>query len=91
MIIDLVGPKSVVDVGCGLGMWSSVFLKNGIEKLQGIDNITVPGDSLLIPHENFMTHDLSKPLRLDAQFDLVVSLEVPNICRNPPRRASSRL
>lgn len=76
VIMDLVGPKSVVDVGCGLGMWSSVFLKNGIEKLQGIDNITVPGDSLLIPHENFMTHDLSKPLRLDAQFDLVVSLEV---------------
>ena len=76
LIMELIGPTSVVDVGCGLGMWGSVFLKNGIEKLQGIDNITVPGDSLLIPREDFMTHDLSKPLTLDAQFDLVVSLEV---------------
>ena len=67
LIMDLVGPKSVADVGCGLGMWGSVFLENGIETLQGIDNITVPGDSLLIPRENFMTHDLSEPLTLDAR------------------------
>lgn len=75
-VMDFVSPRSVVDVGCGLGMWGSVFLENGVETLQGIDNITVPKDSLVIPPDSFMTHDLAQPLSLGTRFDLVVSLEV---------------
>jgi SAM-dependent methyltransferase len=76
LIMEYVRPRSVVDVGCGLGMWASVFLEHGIENLLGIDNQTVPQDSLVIPRDRFMTHDLGRPLQLQARFDLVVSLEV---------------
>jgi len=76
LVMDLVGPRSVADVGCGLGMWGSVFLENGVQTLQGIDAYTVPKESLVIPPECFVTHDLATPFRLDTRFDLVVSLEV---------------
>jgi SAM-dependent methyltransferase len=36
-IIKLVHPKSVLDLGCGVGNWLSVFEKNGVEKLIGVD------------------------------------------------------
>lgn len=76
LVLELIRPRSVVDVGCGLGMWTSIFREQGVEEFLGVDNVTVPQDSLLIPRDRFLAHDLGHPLKLDARFDLVVSLEV---------------
>ena len=76
LVLDLVDARSVVDVGCGLGTWLSVFREHGIEELLGIDGPHIDTSSLEIAPEHFVAHDLQHPLDLERHFDLVVSLEV---------------
>jgi SAM-dependent methyltransferase len=68
-------PKEVLDVGCGLGTWLSVFKAHSCNVL-GIDGDYVSTDDLLIEPSYFKTHDLNKTLDLKQKFDLVISLEV---------------
>lgn len=35
LVIDLVGPSSVVDVGCGVGTWLAAFSNNGVLDMRG--------------------------------------------------------
>jgi SAM-dependent methyltransferase len=77
LVLEIVGPvRSVVDVGCGLGTWPRAFNESGIADAWGIDGSHVDSARLLIPVDKFLKRDLSQPLKLDRQFDLVVSLEV---------------
>ncbi|PMB53174.1 hypothetical protein CEN39_05900, partial [Fischerella thermalis CCMEE 5201] len=75
-IIDLLHPKSVVDVGCGLGSWLSVFEDFGIKDIVGIDGNYVNRSLMYINEDKFIPYDLKKPLELNRKFDLVISLEV---------------
>ncbi len=76
LILNLVMPQSVVDIGCGPGGWLEVFQKNGINDFVGMDASWVPLDKLRISREKFIPTDLTKPLNAARRFDLVVSLEV---------------
>ena len=75
-VVGMFAPSSVVDVGCGVGTWLSVFRELGISSTMGIDGAYVDTSQLLIPRDMFRSHDLSKALRLDERFDIAVSLEV---------------
>jgi hypothetical protein len=76
LALALANPKSVVDVGCGPGIWLESYRKHGISDFLGIDGPWVRPETLRIPKENFRVEDLSKPLAIGRQFDLVNSLEV---------------
>lgn len=76
LVMGLLHPRSVIDVGCGDGTWLSVFRRNGVPDILGIDREYVSGEILEIPEENFLAHDLRVPLAMDREFHLVVSLEV---------------
>jgi SAM-dependent methyltransferase len=76
LVVNLLHPRSVVDVGCGEGTWLAGFRRLGVEDLLGIDGDYVERDRLQIPHENFQAADLSRPLAVPRTFDLAVSLEV---------------
>jgi SAM-dependent methyltransferase len=76
LVIDMIKPQSLIDVGCGAGTWLSVFGKFGVQDLWGVDGDYVQRERLEIPAERFISHDLTQPFKLDRQFDLVVSLEV---------------
>jgi SAM-dependent methyltransferase len=73
LVMTLVRPTSVIDVGCGTGSFLSVFKKNGVREVFGVDGQWAKPE--LAPGE-FQPADLSKPLSLGRRFDLVVSLEV---------------
>lgn len=75
-VLSYVKPKSVLDVGCGVGTWLSVFRENGIEDVFGIDGDYVNTERLLIPKEKFLSRNLAEDAALSKRFDLVVSLEV---------------
>lgn len=74
-ILTVVEPRSVVDVGCGIGLFLSVFREFGVDDVHGID-LPPPDRSLLqIPQDRFTAHDLNQPYLPPRQFDLVMSLE----------------
>jgi SAM-dependent methyltransferase len=76
LVLALVKPWSVIDVGCGLGTWLSIFEEFGVKDVFGIDGDHVDRSMLQISPERFAAFDLRKPIQIDRRFDLVVSLEV---------------
>lgn len=76
IVIDLIRPKSVVDVGCALGEFLYFFKEYGIENILGIDGEWVDKKSILISKDEFLSHNLKKPLKIERKFDLALCLEV---------------
>jgi SAM-dependent methyltransferase len=76
ILLDLLRPRSVVDVGCGLGTWLAEFASRGVTDVTGVDGEYVDRSQLDIPSEKFLAHDLTTPLVLGRHYDLVMSLEV---------------
>jgi len=68
--------QSVIDFGCGIGTWLSVFEKNGVSNVLGLDGDYVPRNNLLIGADKFQATDLSHPIKLPKKFDIAISLEV---------------
>ena len=60
LIMGLLQPNTVIDVGCGLGTWLSVFKEYGVKDILGIDGDYIDRENLQIPQENFLSVDLKK-------------------------------
>jgi SAM-dependent methyltransferase len=84
LVLDLVSPTSVLDVGCGTGVWLRVVMEHGVDDVLGVDGGT---GELAIPAEKFRRVDLERPLDLGRRFDLVICMEVAE--HLSPGRASS--
>jgi SAM-dependent methyltransferase len=78
IVLGLIRPKRVVDVGCGVGSWLAVCHEHGVDEVLGIDGDHVDRRLLEVPSEEFLAWDLRKPLypSVRATFDLALSLEV---------------
>lgn len=74
-VFDYLKPASVLDVGCGRGVWLREWMAVAPHCF-GVDGAYVDTRNLAIPARNFAAHDLSQPLNLGRRFDLVQSLEV---------------
>jgi len=77
-VLNLIpGIESVVDVGCGTGVWLSVLKEKGVKTIQGYDGDWVlTAEALAIPRECFAAIDLNKAFKADRKFDLAISMEV---------------
>jgi SAM-dependent methyltransferase len=77
-IMKLLNPKSVVDIGCGLGTFLNVFKRMGVNDILGIDGPWVNKKMLnkYIAEEEFKEFNLEQEIKLDKKYDLVLSLEV---------------
>ncbi|HBD93756.1 MAG: hypothetical protein A2015_12525 [Spirochaetes bacterium GWF1_31_7] len=73
LIVDLFKPQSVLDAGCGHGIWLNEFRKHGIEDTLGID---FSDDAIISDDETIISGDWSVPVEINRQFDMVLSLEV---------------
>ena len=87
LLMRYVSPNSVIDVGCGLGAWLSVFREFGIVDTVDIDGPFFDPALLQIPFDNFLEVDLTQSFCHTRKFDLVVSLEV---AEHLPERSAER-
>lgn len=76
IVIELLHPGSIVDVGCGAGHWLATAIELGIDDVLGLDGDWALEAGLQIPPEKFLARDLSQPVRLERKFDLAIALEV---------------
>jgi hypothetical protein len=69
-------PNSMLDVGCGLGVWIKVGLETGMKDVLGMEGPWVENSTLAAPSELILRVDLEKPISVGRRFDLVVCSEV---------------
>ncbi len=77
--------ESVVDIGCGVGIYLKEFQAAGKEVL-GYDGAPAAIKNSLVG-KNIQLHDLSTPLQLDKKFDLCMCVEVAE--HLPPESADT--
>jgi SAM-dependent methyltransferase len=77
ILMELIGATSIIDVGCGLGAWLSVFRECGVTKILGVDGEYVDTSKLLIDESDFVVCDLARVSpQIDSRYDLALCLEV---------------
>ena len=69
-------PASVVDVGCGHGVWLAACKNMGVSRISGIDGSYIDPAQMDIPPECFRAMDLNRPIPVGSTFDMAISLEV---------------
>lgn len=74
ILIKYFHPRSVVDIGCGAGIYLKEFASQGI-KIIGYDGSPVAAEESLAGNK-IKVHDLCQPLNLGKKFDLCLCLEV---------------
>ena len=75
-VLSLVPVTSVVDIGCGEGLWLKAFSEAGVFDIEGYDGDYVVRENLKIPQEKFHAANLEEPIPFTRTFDLAVCLEV---------------
>ena len=76
LLMDWLQPQSVLDLGCGRGVWLGEWQAAGVGEVLGVDGDYVDRTQLAIPADSFRAADLTQPLTFDRRFDLAQSLEV---------------
>ena len=79
LILEATSPRSVADVGCGLGAWLAVFKVHGVEDVLGFDGPWVDRSRLLVAPPEYQAADLREPLAVERRFDLAICLEVAHM------------
>jgi len=75
-IIKFFNPKSVVDVGCGIGTWLNVCKSFGINDILGIEGHHLDTNLLMIGKDDIFFWDLEKEFLINRKFDIALCLEV---------------
>lgn len=80
-VTDVLTPKSVLDVGCGVGPWVRAFEDAGADVAHGLDGPWARQSGLMIGEESFCEFDFLKnpapfrPAGLRDRYDLVTTFE----------------
>lgn len=87
-VLKIVPATSVIDVGCGTGIWACEARRLGVEDVVGVDGAYVPADQRRLVGSSFVERDLTKPLSIGRTADLALCLEV---AEHLPQRSSDHL
>jgi len=75
LLDQAIGPSSVVDVGCGPGIFVAEWIRHGVDDVWGLDG--APAAAVYqAPSSTFRVVDLSQGIETDRRFDLAICLEV---------------
>jgi SAM-dependent methyltransferase len=78
ILAQIFNPKSVIDIGCGVGNFLREFKKNGIEEILGVDGEWADFDEIQrnLGKDKFISYDLKDVFKPQMKFDLATSFEV---------------
>jgi cyclopropane fatty-acyl-phospholipid synthase-like methyltransferase len=78
MIYEKFKPDSVLDFGCGYGVFLNCFKKLGVKEVLGLDGFWVQKQEInkYLNRDEFLEVNLEEKIELKKKFDLVISLEV---------------
>lgn len=76
IILTNTNAKSILDVGCGIGVWLKASRDLGLKDVFGVDGVRIDPADLVIPEALFKVQDLTVPWSLKRKFDLALCLEV---------------
>lgn len=76
LVLEMLAPSSVIDVGCGSGGWLRVLAEHGVRNYLGVDQENAASGHLQISPDHFVAADLSEALPFPGRFDLALCLEV---------------
>lgn len=77
IVMDLMRPSSLIDIGCGEGSWLLAFNECGVQQLRGVDGEYVDMSKFLLDKNCFIAADLSSDtFNIAGGYDLVLCLEV---------------
>jgi SAM-dependent methyltransferase len=76
LVYDKINFGSVLDVGCGRGLWLAVAAELGATETIGIEGTWIEAQATYIGLERILTRDLEFGFNLNRSFDLVMSIEV---------------
>ena len=76
-IFKIFNPKSVIDIGCGVGPWLKAFNeKCGVTDILGVDGDYVDKSMLQINEDQFISFDLKKVFTPNRKYELATCFEV---------------
>lgn len=68
-------PRSVVDIGCGTGVYLEHLLRRGVDVL-GVEKSTVAIAKSRVGRDHLVAHDLNRPFAHERRYDLALCFEV---------------
>ncbi|UQR65382.1 class I SAM-dependent methyltransferase [Bradyrhizobium sp. C-145] len=75
IVFEIVKPKSVIDVGCGVGTWLAAAKSLGAQRVVGVEGAWIK-DARMAITEPVVLADLEASIPLTDRFDLVICMEV---------------
>jgi SAM-dependent methyltransferase len=75
-LMKLFHPRSVLDVGCGLGNFLQAFIGEGVKDVYGVEGPWLDKTKLVIDSDLVIIRDLENVFSLERRYDMVLCLEV---------------
>ncbi|AKB86161.1 bifunctional 2-polyprenyl-6-hydroxyphenol methylase/3-demethylubiquinol 3-O-methyltransferase UbiG [Methanococcoides methylutens] len=75
LLMEKYNPNSVLDIGCGNGIYLKEFQNNNVDIL-GVDGSANAKKTALISPELILLKDLREPFFINSKFDLTLCIEV---------------
>lgn len=76
VIFDQAMPTSLLDVGCGLGVWAKAAISFAITDVMALDGGDIDPHALVVPRKHFHRQLLNERFSLGRKFDVAICLEV---------------
>ncbi len=75
-VYRLAEPRSVIDMGCGVGIWLKAFQDKGVQDVMGLEGDWLDIKQSVIDPVSIRRWDLKRVYQPEKRFDLAISLEV---------------
>lgn len=76
VILKYYTPDSLVDIGCGAGLYLKEFAQRGIKRLTGLDGSPAAREEFLLSKRKLAIFDLTEKYNFKKKYDLGLCLEV---------------